>query len=338
MTGRIRFDRRRFLAAAVVAAVPSTGLLAQVPGKVYRIAVVVRPGQRGNVSPPGELRYWRAWREEMGRLGYVEGQNLKIDIRTAEPAKVGQLAAELARDPPDVIFAPAQSIVALFKAAAVRVPIVTIVVDPVGSGLASSLARPGGNITGFSLDAGLETITKRIALLKEVSPGMSRVAVLILRPYWEGRWNAVWREAASAVGVTAIGAPFESRADEAEIRRAFAGISGAHADGLFVTPAPENFTHRKLIAELALSARLPSLSLYRENVEAGGLMSYGPDIVDIFRRATGYIDQILRGSKPAEMPFQQPTKFELTVNLKTARALGLKIPETVLVRADNVID
>jgi putative ABC transport system substrate-binding protein len=338
MTARIRFDRRGFLAVAVVAAVPPAGLIAQVPGKVHRIAVVVRPGQRDNVSPPGELRYWRAWREEMGRLGYVEGQKFEIDIRTAEPAEVGQLAAELARDPPDAIFAPAQSIVALFKAAAVPMPIVTIVVDPVGSGLASSLARPGGNITGFSLDASVETMKKRITLLKEVSPGMSRMAVLILRPYWEGRWNNVWREAASAVAVTVIGAPFESRADEAQIRRVFAGITGAHADGLVVTPAPENFTHRKVIAELALSARLPSLSLYRENVEVGGLMSYGPDIVDIFRRAAGYIDQILRGSNPAEMPFQQPTKFNLAVNLKTAKALGLTVPPTVLALADDVIE
>ena len=338
MTGRFRFNRRRFLAAAVVAAVPSTGLRAQAPAKVYRIAVVVRPGQRGNLSPPGELRYWRAWREEMGRLGYVEGHKIKIDIRTADSAEVGQLAAELARDPPDAIFAPAQSLVSLFKRAAVQIPIVTIVVDPVGSGLASSLARPGGNITGFSLDASIETRKKRIALLKEVSPGMSRVAVLTLRPYWKGRWRAIWQEVASAVGVTAIGAPFESRADEAEMKRVFAGITRAHADGLFVTPAPENFTHRKLIAELALSAGLPNLSLYRENVEAGGLISYGPDIVDIFRRAAGYIDQILRGSNPAEMPFQQPTKFDLAVNLKTAKALGLKVPPTLLALADDVIE
>jgi putative ABC transport system substrate-binding protein len=338
MTGRFRFNRRRFLAAAVVAAVPSTDLRAQAPAKVYRIAVVVRPGQRGNVSPPGELRYWRAWREELGRLGYVEGHKLKIDIRTADSAEVGQLAAELARDPPDAIFVPAQSIVSRLKTAAVQMPIVTIVVDPVGSGLALSLARPGGNITGFSLDAGMETMKKRITLLKELSPGMSRMAVLMLRAYWEGRWNALWREAASEVGVTAIGAPFESRADEAEMKRVFAGITRAHADGLFVTPAPENFTHRKLIAELALSAGLPNLSLYRENVEAGGLISYGPDIVDIFRRAAGYIDQILRGSNPAEMPFQQPTKFDLAVNLKTAKALGLKVPATLLALADDVIE
>jgi len=338
MTGRICLDRRRLLAAAVVAAVPSRGLRAQLPDRIYRIAVFVRPGQLSNASPPGELRYWHAWREELGRLGYVEGRNLEIDIRAAEPAEIGQLAADLADDPPDVIFAPAQSIVARFKAAAVPTPIVALAVDPVGSGLVSSLARPGGNITGFSLDAGLETITKRIALLKEVSPGMSRMAVLILRPYWVDRYDAVFREAASAMGVTAISAPFESRADEAEIRRAFAGMADANADGLYVTPAPENLTHRKLIADLAVLAGLPSVSFYREIAEAGGLMSYGPDIVDVFRRAAGYIDQILRGSNPAEMPFQQPTRFDFVVNLKTAQALGLTIPVDLLVQADEVIE
>lgn len=338
MTDRTCLGRRRFLAVVVATALPSHGLLAQEPGRVYRIAVIVRTGQRGNVTPPGELSYWRAWHEELRDRGYIEGRNLLIDIRTVEPAEVGQLAAELARVPPDAIFAPAQNIVALLKAAAVPMPVVTILVDPVGSGLASSLARPGGNITGFSLDAGLETTAKRIELLKEVAPRMSTVAVLILRPYWEGRWATIWREAARRSGVAAVGAPFESRADEAEFRRIFAEMAGAHVDGLFVTPASETFTHRKLIAELAVSAGLPSFSLYRENVEAGGLMAYGPDINDIFRRAAGYLDRILRGADPAVMPFQQPTKFDLVVNLKTAKVLGLTVPPSLLALADEVFE
>lgn len=338
MTGSIRLDRRTVLAAAVLAVVPFPRARAQVPGRRSRIVVVVRPGQRANVSPPGESRFWRAWHEELDRLGYVEGQTLETDIRTAAPAEVDQLVAELAADPPDAIFAPAQSIVDQFKAAGVPVPITTIAVDPVGSGLASSLARPGGNITGFSLDAGMETMKKRIALLRDVSPGMSRLAVLLLRTYWEGRWRDLWQEAADAMDVTLIGAPFESRADEDEIKRAFAQIGAEKADGLIVTPAPENLAHRQLIADLAVAGGLPSLSFYRENVEVGGLMSYGPDIVDIFRRAAGYMDQILRGADPAEMPFQQPTQFDLTVNLKTAAILGLTVPPTLLAIADEIFE
>lgn len=334
----LTLDRRTLLAAVLAVALPSRrGLAADAAGR-RKIAVIVRPGQRANLSGAGELPYWHAWWEELRRLGYVEGENLTVDVHAVEPEQIEALAGELARSPPDVIFAPAQNLVALLKEASVPVPIVAIPIDPVGSGLAASLARPGGNITGFTLDASAETMVNRVAFLKEVSPGASRIAILILRPYWEDRWGTAWREATAAMGVMAIGAPFESQAGEAEFRRAFAGIVAARADALYVTPALDTLTHRQLIADLALAAGLPSQSQFREYVAVGGLMSYGPDIVDIFRRAAGYVHKILKGADPAEMPFQQPTKFDLAINMKTAQALGLTIPPTMLALADELVE
>jgi len=338
MMDRVRTSRRGFLAAS--AAVVATGRVIVSPraDQMYRLLVVVRAGQAGDVSPTAKLRTWGAWHEELRQLGYAEGQNLAVEVRAVGAAQVSTLAGEIVTMRPDAIFAPAQNIVALLKRAAVKVPIVTIAVDPVGSGLVTSLARPGGNITGLSLDAGLETIAKRIELLKTAAPGISRMAVLILKPYWNGRYDDIFRAAAGQLGVSVIGAPFTSPASEMQYRQVFAALSAAGADSLYVTPAPENFTHRRLIAELAVAARLPSLGFYPENAEAGGLLAYGPDVVDIFRRAVGYLDRILKGANPAEMPFQQPTKFDLVINLRTAKALGLGLPPGLLALADDVIE
>ena len=185
---------------------------------------------------------------------------------------------------------------------------------------------------------GLGAIAKRIALLKEVAPGMSKVAVLILRPYWEGRFGAIFREVAQQLNVTVIGAPFDSHAGEAEYRQVFAELSDQHPDGLYVTPSLESITQSELIAQLAVDAHMPSIGFYRESVAAGGLMAYGPDIDDVFRRAAGYVDQILKGADPAEMPIQQPVKFDLILNLKTADALGLTVPPTMLALADEILE
>lgn len=338
MNSTLTVSRRGFLTGSAAALATPASLAAQQADRAYRIATIVRPGQGSNVSGPAELPYRHEWHKELKRLGYVEGQNLEIISRTVDLPGVEQLAADLARDPPDVIFAPAQNIVARLKAAAVSIPIVAIPIDPVGSGLAESLSRPGGNITGLSLDAGMETMTKRLALLKEISPGMSKVAILILRPYWEGKYRGVFEEAARPVGISIFGSPFDSNADEAQYRSLFASMVDNQVGGLFVTPVLENLTNRYLIASLAIESRLPSINFYREFVEAGGLMSYGPDLDDIFRRAAGYIDQILRGANPAEMPIQQPTKFDLALNLATAEALGITLPPNLLALADKVFE
>ncbi len=338
MTRLTGLNRRAFLAGSIAASVAAPALAAELAKEPKKIAIIVRPGQGGDMTPPGELQYWREWRNEMRRLGYVEGRNLVVDIRTVDPGGIGQLASDLASDPPDAIFAPSQNIVALLKAAAVSVPIVAIPVDPVGTGLVASLSRPGGNITGFTLDAGMETLAKRFGLLKEISPGVSKIAILILKSYWEGKWGNIFMEVSRQTGLGVTAAPFASGWGEAEYRKLFADLADRHADGLYITPALETLTNRKLIAELAIAARLPSMSFYREYVEAGGLIAYGPDLDDIFRRAAGYLDQIMKGANPAEMPIQQPVKFNLVLNLKTAGALDIAVPPNLLALADEVFE
>ncbi len=337
MNNRKWLGRREFVGVAAVVLTRPRLAVASEDDKIFRLAVLIRPGQESDLKEP-RARYWRAWYDELRQLGYVEGQNLEIEIRLADPATLGETIADLSAFRPDAIFVPAQSIVSLLKKAKVVTPIVTVATDPVGSGLATSLARPGGNITGFTLDAGPETRTKRTALLREVAPSMSRLAVLILRPYWEGRWRAVFQQVAQQLGITMIGAPIESKMSEKDYRQIFDDVVRAGGDSLYVTPSPENLAYRGLIADLAIESRLPSLNFYREYVEAGGLMGYGPDIVDAYRRSAGYLDLIYKGADPAGMPFQQPTKFELTVNLKTAKALGLTVPPTMLALADDVIE
>ena len=333
--------RREFIVLAGSAAA-GWGLeaRAQQPGRTYRLVIVNRSGQSTDLAETAGLRYWRAWRAELQRLGYVEGVNLVVERRETEgdTQRIDELARRIAELKPDAIFTPAQNMAHALKAAAITIPIVTLAVDPVESGLVDSLARPGGNITGLSLSAGAQIAAKRYALLKEVVPAMSRIAVLILREYWEGRFGDVHRDAARQVGITAVGAPFDSAADEREFRRIFAAIARDRADSLYLTAQAELLVHRRLIADLAAEMKLPAIGVYREHAEAGGLMAYAVSLDDIFRRAAGYIDRILNGANPAEMPFQQPNEFELVINMKTARALDIQIPPALFARADEVIE
>ena len=335
MNVRNWFGRRDIIGLAAAALVQPRLAFAGESDKVFRLAVLIRPGQEGE---PGQAPYWLAWRDELRQLGYVEGQNLKVDIRVADPARLDETIAGLSAFHPDAIFVPAQTILSLLKKAGVSTPIVSIVVDPVGSGLAESLARPGGNITGFTLDAGLGIVAKRVELLREIVPSMSRMAVLLLRPYWEGRWSAIYQKIGEQFGISIIGALVESRMTEKDFRQIMADAVRDGADSLYVTPAPENLAHRQLIADLAIESGLPSINLFREYVEASGLLGYGPDIVDAYRRAANYLDLIYKGSDPAGMPFQQPTSFDLTLNLKTANALGLTIPPSLLALANEVFE
>jgi putative ABC transport system substrate-binding protein len=239
---------------------------------------------------------------------------------------------------PDVIFAAAQNIAEAFKSPATTIPVVTTALDPVGIGLVASLARPGGNVTGLSLDAGLETLAKRVALLKEAVPKVSRLAIMSLRQYWEGTYSSPMRDAARQVGLTAIGAPLDAPMNEAMYRRLFAHIARDGGDSIYVSPSVENLSYAQLIADLAVEARLPTMCFWRENAQAGGLMAYAVDLAERWRHAAGYIDRILKGAKPADLPIDQPTKFELVVNQKTAKALGLIIPPSIFARADEVIE
>ena len=326
-------DRRTFLAGtgAVLLAAPLVAR-AQQTGKVYRLAIVYAAGSVEQFTEPILL-------PELRRLGYVEGQNLLVERRSGggRRERYPDVAREVVAFKPDVIFATSGRMAEACRAVNTAIPIITITSDPVLLGLAASLSRPGGNITGFTVDAGIEVAGKRLELLKEAVPGTTRVAFLGTQQAWDGRWGGVMREAAERAGVASIAAPVGDPIHAAEYRRAFALMAKERAQMLVVSDHAEGLAHRMLIVELAGQSRLPAIYAYREFAEAGGLMAYAFDSGDVRRRVAGYIDRVLRGTKPAELPFQQPTKFELVINLKTAKALGLTIPPSLLGRADDVI-
>ena len=327
-------DRRRFLLASLAGALAAPlAIEAQQTGKVYRLAIVYSAGSVEQIPEPILL-------PELRRLGYIEGQNLLVERRSGggRRERYPDVAREAVAFKPDVIFATSGRIAEACRAVTTAIPIITITSDPVLLGLAASLPRPGGNITGFTVDAGIEVVGKRLELLKDAVPGAARVAFLGTQQAWDGRWGRVMREAAERAGATSIAASLGDPIDEAEYRRAFAVMAKERAQMLVVSDHAEGFANRKLIVELAAQGRLPAIYAYREFVEAGGLMAYAFDNGDVRRRVASYIDRILRGAKPAELPFQQPTKFELVINLKTAKALGLTIPRSLLARADQVIE
>jgi putative ABC transport system substrate-binding protein len=303
---------------------------AQPVGNVWRIGVVLSryaPAQ----DPP------QAFRQHLRDLGYVEGQNVTIEWRHAERGyeRLPELAAELVRLKADVIVAD----VALATRAAMRatptIPIVmALAADPVGDGLVSSLARPGGNVTGISLMLP-EISTKRLQLLKDALPKVSRVAVLWhpTTPWHKAMLQEIETVAPSlGLQLVPIAVP-----DPGGFEGAFSAMARERVGGAFVGDNPVFSSYRTQLLDLAAKSRLPMIFSSRDWAAAGGLMSYGASYSDMFRRAAVYVDKILKGAKPAELPIEQPTKFELVVNLKTAKALGLTIPQAVLLRADQVI-
>jgi putative ABC transport system substrate-binding protein len=339
MIGRDRMSRRGFVAASVAAFAAPGAAGAQQAKKVYRIALFNPSSPLAEMSAVGNSRH-RAFFQKLRRLGYTEGQNLVVDRHSAEgdATRLLALARRTVQLRPDVVVAISNRAVATLKTATSAIPIVSLVADPVGFGFATTLARPGGNITGFTIDTGREFVEKHVEFLKQIVPAASRIGFLMPRGVWEGRIGSFYREAAGAVGIAAVGALVDSPADEKEYRRAITAAVLDRVDALYVMAAPENFYRRRVIAALAAETKLPAIYVTREQVEVGGLMAYSIDVVDIYRGLAGYADRILKGANPAEMPFQQPTKFELLINLKTAKALGLTIPEAILARADEIIE
>jgi putative ABC transport system substrate-binding protein len=320
------------LALGLLAApLPSDG---QQPAKVYRIGWL---GGVGLATPEG-VRQSKAFVEGLRERGYVEGQNLVIERRYTEGQleRAPSLAAELVSLKVNLIVAVGNPRVLAAKQATSTIPIVMVyALDPVKAGLVASLAQPGGNVTGVPMDAGLEILGKHLQLLKEAVPTVSRVAVL---SYAVGSVNpAIHREiqaAAEALGVTP---QFYELGDSAELDGAFTSMTKAQAGALLVMPHAFIYAHVRRIVALAAQSGLPAMYAFREAVEAGGLMAYAVDVPDMFRRAAAYADKILKGAKPADLPIERPTKFELIINLKTAKALGLTIPQSLLGRADEVI-
>jgi len=304
---------------------------AQQAGKVCRI------GYLTTRSDAIERHRYASFQQGLRELGYTEGKDIVIEVRRAAPGqreRLRELATELVRLKVDVIVVTSGTIVPLAKEATATIPIVFTVGDPVGDAAVASLARPGGNVTGLT-DLHSVLVTKKLELLKEVVPSASRVAVLL-----DAGWATHSRRlkdiqaVAPPFGVTVLPFPVTGRED---IDRAFASMRKQSAGGLIVLGAPLIANHRPQIVELAAKSRLPAIFTSKENVDAGGLMSYGPDFLDLWRRAATYVDKILKGRKPADLPVEQPMKFELVINLKAAKQIGLTIPPNVLARADRVI-
>jgi putative ABC transport system substrate-binding protein len=307
--------------------------------EAQQAAKVPRIGNLGD-SRSGSAHLLEAFLQGLRDLGYVEGRNFVFENRDSEgkPERFPALAAELVGLNVDVILAGSTPAALAAKQATGTVPIVFAATpDPVGSGLVTSLARPGGNVTGLSLFAP-ELVGKRLELLKQVAPGVTRVAVL-----WqpggqvERTEKDLLRAAEAAARALGIQLQFVEARGPADIDRAFADMTKARARALTVLGTNMFFRERRRLVDLAAKNRLPAVYSLKEYVDAGGLMVYGPNTADSFRRAATYVDKILKGAKPAELPVEQPTKFELVINLKTAKALGLTIPPSLLQRADEVI-
>ena len=328
----MQFDqikRREFITLLGAAAVWPLAARAQQP-KVWRIGVLAP-------VPPTPVML-SAFRDGMRRRGYVEGQNLSIDVRWPQGTfdQDPSVVTELVNDNVDVIVAWATPATIAARRATSTIPIVMAAVgDPVGSGFIASLARPGGNITGLT-NISVDLSAKLMELFAELVPGMKRVGV-VQNPNNPGT-PALLRETEDAVRKLNMQVEVVDAQTSDEIERAFAQLSAKSADGVVLLPDPTVIEHSRRIAELAQSARLPTAFQRRENVDAGGLFSYGPDLNYQLRQAAFYVDRILKGEKPAELPVQQPTKVELVINLKTARMLGLTVPQSFLVAADEVIE
>lgn len=298
----------------------------------------MRIGRLSPISASVDAPSVEAFRQGLRELGWVEGRNLSIESRFAEGnlERLPVLAAELVRSNVDVIIGISSQGALAAKNATSTIPIViSMTGDPVESGLVASLARPGGNLTGVTA-LGLVLSEKRLQLLKEAVPGVKRVAVLSNPAFPDSRLGVKRLEgAAHALGVHLLVLEVH---DPAGLEKAFAAMRNERAGALVVLTDPLFLTHRTRIVELAAQIRLPAIYAIQGFMDVGGLMFYGESLPDVHRRAAIYVDKILKGAKPAELPIEQPTKFELVVNVKTAKALGLKIPQSVLMRADRVIE
>ena len=305
---------------------------------------LARAQQAGKLPTIGVLAGYddpnmKAFQQELERLGWADGRNVHVEYRYAPAGtQVQALAKELVALQPEVIFAQSRPVVAALRAESDTIPIVfTAVIDPIGAGFITSLARPGGNITGFMVYEP-SVVSKWLAMLKEIAPQLSRAA-LVCNPKTAVYYDYLLRAAeavAPALGIELVPGRVENAA--ADIERAIAAIAGVPNGGMVVLPDSTTSVHRELITALAARYRLPAVYNNRFFVDAGGLMSYGVVWVDEYRQAASYVDRILRGAKPADLPVQTPTKYETVLNLKTAKALGLPVPAELLVAADEVIE
>jgi len=305
---------------------------AQQPGRVPRIGYLVLSPL---VDPPSAER--AAFLDGLKELGYVAGQNIIIEYRSAAWSRelLPDLAAELVELKVDVIVAVPGTADAARQTTKTIPIVVPAANDPVESGLVASLARPGGNITGTAVST-IDLAGKRLELLKEALPKLSRVAVLWSPPYEAA--SLQWKETQAAARRLGVALQSLEVKDPKDFPGAFSAMTRKRPDALLTFVSPLTTAYRPIVVEFATKHRLPTMFAVREDVGAGGLMSYAANVPHIFRRAAGYIDKILKGTKPGDLPIEQPTEFELVINLKTAKALSLTIPQTVLLRADQIIE
>jgi putative ABC transport system substrate-binding protein len=320
------------LLGALILAAPVMSF-SQQPAKVPRIGYLQPAAPQNNSSP-----FLEDFRQGLRDLGYIEGKNVQLEVRWGEGKleRLPALAAELVGLKVDVIVAVTSPSVMAAKQATQTIPIVMpLSSDPVGDGLVKSLARPGGNITGLSLmtpDVG----AKRLQLLKEVFPKPARPVAVLWNPDYVGM-AARFRQAQRAGSTIGMDVRSVEVRDSRELERALEALDRERPDALVLLADPLTLSQRLRIVEFAAEERLPAIYEVSQFVEAGGLMSYGPDVDELVRRSATYVDKILKGAKPGDLPIEQPTKFELVINLKTAKALGISIPQSVLLQADRVI-
>jgi putative ABC transport system substrate-binding protein len=329
-------DRRAFITV-----VSGSILSASLGAEAQAVERVVRIGWLGQASPgPEVLRIVDAFRQGLGELGYVERQNLILEYRWAQGKveRLPDLAAELVRLKVDFIIVATSPSIDAARRATSTIPIIMISggVDPVEQGYVTSLGRPGGNVTGLVLFPGPELAGKYLQIFKEAVSRLSHVAVL-WNPGNRGHVLLLREMERASQSLRLRLHPMEARTLD-DFDGAFSGMTRAGADGVVVLADPNTFLYRKRVADLAMKSRLPSMHTLTELVEAGGLIAYSPSFQDAARRAATYVDKIVKGTKPGDLPIELPTQFNLVINLKTAKALGLIIPQSLLLRADEVIE
>jgi ABC-type uncharacterized transport system substrate-binding protein len=321
-------NRRDFIAGTAALLVSPRRSWAQaMPRRVGYLDPVIR-----------NLPLYKVWQDSLRDHGWIEGKNLIIDYRSAEgrAERISALAAELIALKPDLLVAPSPQVAQTLKSATATIPIVFVAVfDPVAIGLVQSLSRPGGNVTGLATYAPGDFIAKRIEIFRELIPGVSKIAILV------NPTNPIHRlvlaEVPRASQSFGVALPVVEATTAEDLDAAFASAAAQHADAMIVFG--DNLVNQEAPRVIALAANhhLPAIHLFRQFAN-GGLIVYGPDIADLFRRAAGYVDKILIGTKPADLPVEQPTKFELVINMKVAKGLGLTLPPSLLVRADELIE
>jgi ABC-type uncharacterized transport system substrate-binding protein len=330
--------RREFTAGVLLAAVPwpARGQQRATPP---RIAIFHPAIPTTLLTETGGGSAWRAFFSELRRLGYVEGENLIIERYSAEGhhERYANLAREIVTSNPDLIVTGTNPVVIAFKAATSTLPIVAFMLDPLKAELVTNLAKPGGNLTGITLDAGIEIWGKRLEILKEAVPSTAKAAFLGMRDGWEGSFGQFLRDAAGRLGISLI-SMLPQQGTPSEIERVFAEMEQHRPDAVLVSGEGDLYAHRQLIAELTQKHRLPAMCPYRDYPDAGALMAYTVDLAELLRRMADDVHKILHGAKPGDIPIYQATKFQLLINLKTAKALSLTLPPALLARADEMIE